>query len=249
MTLTGGDPVSRSRSFRDYVPRLSDLVARGTTPDVRGLHKGPPDPKYVRNTIAINQGQIRVKDVVTWDGGSFALNGRNGNGVIPSVPTELKFLGCDVTGHMANECVVDLPDVKNLTIDSPAQANLHQDYPAATHGAKHGRGFDAVEILITNYEPQRAKPTPWGMDFQWLFAAAGYDTADLTVDDEFRRFTDFAVKYHTELFQEDWEQLMNEKPFGRPFPYVANESFFSRFSPINDIDSRPVCVPGDGGDG
>ena len=249
MMITGGDPVSRSPSFKQYVPKLADLVARGTTDHVLRLRKGDPDSNFVRNTIVVDRGQIRVKDVVIWDAGGFSLDGENGDGVLPSVPTKLKFLGSRVSGHMANECVVDLPDVENLTIDSPDQPNLHQDYPAAAHGAKDKRGFDTVEILITNYEPQRAKPTPWGMDFQWLFAAAGYNTADLTGDNEFREFMKFAEQYHKELFDEDWRELMERGPFGRPFPYVASENLFSRFTPINDIDSRPVCVPGDGGDG
>ena len=243
--VQGGPAVSSSRSFDQYVPRLSRLVQQGSTDAIRNLRPAGRDPAYVRNTIVVDRGQIRVKDVVIWDAGGFPLAGGNANGDLPSLPPRLKFLGCEVEGHMANECVIDIPDVDQLNIDSSGPKSLKEQYRADDHRPNRPGGNDAVEILITNYEPPRGRPTPWGMDFQWLFAAAGYPAVPLPTT-EFNPFMDFARQYNSDLFDEDWQELMRKTLEGRPFPYIPQADPFIRLTPINDIDSRPVCVPASG---
>jgi hypothetical protein len=240
-------PVTRSASFDQYVPRLSEVLAAGTTDAIRQLPRGVRDMNYVRNTVVVDRGQIRVKDVVIWDAGGFPLNGGAPDGILPSLPTVLKFLGSEKEGHMANECVIDIPDVAHLSLRGP---RLKEDYDEADHRPNRPGGNDAVELLITNYEAPRGRPTPWGMDFQWLFATAGYPVTALPTD-EFAAFQTFATRFEPNLFDEDWLELMNRGQDGRPFPYIAEERnpFVVRQSmrPLNDIDSRPVCVPAIGG--
>lgn len=39
----------------------------------------------------------------------------------------------------------------------------------------HESDPDWIDVLVTNFPPQRLRPVPWGMHFQSLFQAAGYD--------------------------------------------------------------------------
>jgi hypothetical protein len=160
----------------------------------------------------------------------------------------LKFMGCDVVGHMANQVVVDLPKASGLTITSPDQPGIPKDRVAAANHIAAAKppnrpvAYDSVEVLITNYEPQRAKPAPWGLDFQWLFAAAGYGEADLS-SQEFEDFVHFATRFDCDLLDEDWKELLPHGPVALPFPYIAGAKPLTQLTPINDVDSRPVCVP------
>lgn len=245
LTIPGAKSVRRSRSFRRYVPKLANLVAQATNPEIPNVPRSDRDPRYVRNTITIDRGTIRARSLVTWDAGGFLLPGQAGGvGDAPAAPATLKFMGCDVSGHMANECVVDIPDADSFDLSSPNQPGLNKPYKAPP--PNRPAAFDSIDVLITNYEPQRRKPSPWGMDFQWLFAAAGYGEVDLN-GDEFRRFVDRALRFDSALFWEDWEELL-EGTIGMPFPYITGEDALTSVASIaTDIDARPVCVPGDDG--
>jgi hypothetical protein len=234
----GARGVQRSQSFIDHVPRLSRLAAK-TTPH---LKRGTPNPRYVRNTVIINRGVARVKDVVIWDAGGFPLTGAVGG--LPSTAAEVKFMACNSEGHAANECVVDIPDASEVEI-SGTEPSLKGRFRSIGRRNQHGSA-NTVEIMVRNYEIQREKPVPWGLDFQWLFLRAGYIPINLA-GAEFTSFDAFATRYDAGLYGEDRAELLPGTE-GLPFPYVR-ESALTRLRPLTDIDSRPVCVPGEDDDG
>jgi hypothetical protein len=237
------------------VPKLSHLASR--TP---GLTRLDPDNSYVHNTITIDRGILRVKEMVTWDEGGYPLPTRTSHndptwkrgtlGALPTTPAKLKFVGCDVEGHMANECVVEIPDATGVELSTgPGE---HRRFHAI-HQFNHLTALDTVDVRITNYPVQRAKPVPWGADFQLALIAAGYSSVELRDDPNFREFLAFAEEYDPALSREDRQALL-EGPGntrGRPFPYIVPIDPFARLSklrparPLTDLDSRPVCVPAD----
>ena len=245
ITVLGGEPrTRRSQSFRNHVPKLSTLASRA------GLTRGDPDNSYVSHTITIDRGVLRVKDVVTWDEGGYPLPThvagqpdwvRAGFGELPTTPAMLKFAGCEMQGHMANECVVEIPDA--TAVDVSTGPGEHHRYKAL-HQLNQRTALDTVDIRYTNYPIQRAKPVPWGLDFQWLMIAAGYGTVDMAAEPNFREFLDFATQYDAGLLREDLEALL-PAPRGRPFPYIVPTEPLITLKPLTALDSRPVCVPGD----
>jgi hypothetical protein len=225
-----------SPSFDQYVPSLREIAAHSDQMSARA--KGPWNDAYLRSTVIINGGLLRVRSVVTWDASGFPLDGgRHGNS--PARPGELKFLGSDLQGNMANEVVVEI-DAASVKIDGAPVKQSGKPNPYTSS--------DGVEILINNFEFQRTKPTPWGIDFQWLFMRAGYAPVNLD-GAEYARFTAAANKYDGKLWDEDRTTLLAKGPGeALPFPYlVANRltplTPLMTPKPAAEIDSRPVCVP------
>ena len=70
ITVPGKGAVSRSRSFEAHVPKLSELAG--------GRPRGSQNRDFVRNTITVNRGVIRVRNLVTWDSGGFPIAGNAG---------------------------------------------------------------------------------------------------------------------------------------------------------------------------
>ena len=102
-----------SPSFDQYVPSLSEIAAHSDA--MKASKKGTPDPGYLLSAVIINGGLVRVRSVVTWDASGFPLDG-GPHGNSPARPGELKFLGSDVQGNMANEVVVEI-DADSVKID------------------------------------------------------------------------------------------------------------------------------------
>lgn len=240
ITIPGKGEVTRSPSFVEHVPKLSAIAARSSDPSLQKGPTGPRNSDYVRNTITVNRGTIRVGHLVTWDEGGFPIGGKSGH--LPAQPVEVKFLGSEFAGHVANDCVLEVLDADEADVSGPAKALVGR------HRSKRApnpyTASDSVEILVTNFEFQRARPVPWAMDFQWFFLASGYAPVNLS-GTEFTQFRQFASGYDHALFNEDRATLMPNDPMGLPFPYLTGNPRIP-LKPLSEIDSRPLCVPGDG---
>jgi hypothetical protein len=254
--------IQRTPSFDAHVPKISRLATM-TRP---ALVKGPEDDRYVRNTITVDCGKVRVKDVVIWDESGFPLAQKGNIGTVPAAAAQVKFMGVDVMGHAANECVVEAADTDTVAIESPEQHEIAQETKSVRRRNQRAQS-NTTDVLIRNYEYQREKPVPWGMDFQWMFARLGYSTVNLA-GPEFDAFNAAAGSYDSTLLADDRRSLLpgNE---GHPFPYIIADNtcrLTTLFpsgrlagshppsglvtlkppgSTATDIDSRPVCVPGD----
>lgn len=234
--------VQRLKSFNEHIPKI-DTLAR-----MAGLTKdsGVNPDDYLRATVVVDCGTVRAQNVITWDNG-FPLPGAN-RGDTPATPAEVKFCGVAAAGHAANECVVEA-EGDTVNINSPLISNIHRGHRAAGRRNQLAQE-DTVEILVENFEYQRAKPVPWGLDFQWLFARLGWGVANLGT--EVDGFKAGARAYDTELFAQDEASTLPGRD-GRPFPYIVSNSSLVTLTPIMDlktkspltaIKSRPLCVPG-----
>jgi len=201
-----------------------------------------PDDDYVRSTVVVNGGTVRVNDVVSWDTG-FPLDGNVKDA--PSAPADIKFMGADFRGHAANGCVVEFPDAtRGVTIKSD-EMEFGEPYLPVTRRNQLAPE-KTVEIVIQNYEYQRAKPVPWGMDFQLMFRRLGYGPfAPTRLDrEEMDRFAAAAKNSgFGEFLEEDMATLLRKGEWW-PFPYIASNASLMPFSPLTALKGRPVCVPG-----
>ena len=241
--IPGATGVTRSASFEAHVPKLTELATAANLPE------GNPDSAYVRNTIIVNRGQIRVKDVVIWDAGGFPLTGKTGD--IPSSPAEVRFMASNFQGHAANECVLEVSDAD---IDSVKISGTDPTVKGAFKSVRrpsHRTQENTLEIRVANYEFQRAYPVPWGLDFQWLLARSGYGRIALPAN-ELSDFDAFGTAYDKarggRLYADDRATLLPTAE-GLPFPYLAPGSpltVLKPLKPLTEIESRPVCVPAHG---
>jgi len=247
--------IRRAPSFDAHVPKISRLARQTPEP----LRPGQPDNRYVRNTITVNRGVIRVKDVVIWDEGGFRLTPTPppGNilpadiGLVPATAAQVKFMAVEVRGHAANECVVEVPETDIVVLESQAHPQLSKKYQSVRKRNQRAQN-NTIDILFRNYEYQREKPVPWGMDFQFFFARLGYGTVDLDAAGELTTFDTNGRRYDPRLLADDRRSLLPVND-GHPFPYIISENSLGKLVPLHppvpststDIDSRPVCVPGD----
>ena len=230
---TGG--VVIEESFLRHVPQLSDVIGRGKG-EVRGLIKQQPDiptrPDLIQNTITVNRGRVRVRNVVTWDQGGFPLSQETQLGAVPASHARINFVGSEVSGFFASEFVVDIPDATGVTLktkfrekDQKANEKLNRS-PRARNDRNHRVRVGSVEILITNYEFQGGEAVPWGLDFQWLFEALGYAPVDLggaaglddfagaarRYDEAARRFAEAAGRSYENLYENEVRMLLGRRP-------------------------------------
>lgn len=241
ITIPGKGEVERSASFVAHVPRLSEIATKSTDPSLQKGRNASGNPGYVRNTITINRGVIRVKNLAMWDEGGFPIGGKPGER--PVEPAEVKFLGSTVQGHMASECVLEVSDADEISVSGGSDKEIGGRHRSARAPNPY-TSSDTVELLVSNFEFQRRRPVPWAMDFQWLFLAAGYSAATLPAD-EFARFRQFASTYDGALFDEDLATLLPDQTRGLPFPYIVGAPRMP-LKALAEIDNRPLCVPGDG---
>ncbi|HUQ81761.1 MAG TPA: hypothetical protein VM076_11505 [Gemmatimonadaceae bacterium] len=248
----GASPVQRSPSFDVHVPRLGEIIAAGT-PNVRAM----PDKRtkrnddLVSNVITVDRGTIRARQLVMWDEGAFPIQGKQG--ASPSVPGLVKFVGSDFKGYVASEFVVDI-DAPGVAIKGFKRNQMNRSY--------HGRGnlnhrvpYNMAEVLITNFEVQDDTPHPFGLDFQWLFEAAGYPAVDLS-GDNLIEFSSFGARFNPQLYENerrvmldpaDQSGAIDSHRIGHPFPYLAPDApnlvGRARLS-STDEDFRPICIGG-----
>jgi len=212
-----------------------------------------------------------VRNVVIWDASGFPLVA-GPNGTLPATAAPLKFVESEVQGHMANECVVEILDADSVNIskfedlDPKREQDLTGRVPIpgqSVNGTHRPPGSgnpitspNTIEILINNYEYQRIKPTPWGLDFQWLFLRAGYPLVNLS-GTEFTNLDTFGrtgyepgVPPNQTLWKQDRDDLLPNEAEGLPFPYAIRSQLTPLTKlpprlPPTEIDARPVCVPGE----
>ena len=234
ITIPGGPPgVRRSPSFYNYVPNIAQLADMTTPP----LALGAEDDSYVRTTVVVNRGTLRVKDVVIWDTG-FPLDANVLD--TPSAPAEMKFMGVEFRGHAANECVLEVANTDTVRIDWPGRESVRSTF-RSTRARNQLAPERTTEVIVQNYEYQRTRPVPWGLDYQWLFARLGYGTVDLGAElAEFRRV---ARGYDRALSRSDFNSLLRGVQ-GRPFPYIVSNASLTPLSPLTGTKSRPLCVQG-----
>lgn len=266
-------PVRPERSFFDHVPRLSDVMRNGSIDSVRRVADGPlqPNSDLVRNRIVVDRGILRVRNVVMWDHGAFPLSGNRGQAGRPdergrqaATHAALKFVGSNWQGHAASEFVVDVWDANSVELASNMNQRFTRDAKAEGN-VNHRVPYDAVEILITNYEVQEHTAVPWGLDFQWLFERVGYPAIDLDAD--FTAFDALAATFDRDVYDNDRRMLLESVTGspdlatftrGRPFPYVVSPEGVERLTPLNprsvvlpaasltstDEEDRPICIGG-----
>ena len=241
ITVPGYDRRSRVRrapSFWNHVPSIARLA------DMRDsdLKLITPDDRFVRNTVVVNGGTVRVNDVVGWDTG-FPLESDVKDA--PSAPAEIKFMGVDFRGHAANECVVEFPDAtRGVKIESD-EMDLGEHYVPVTRRSQLAPE-KTVEVKFQNYEVQRDKPVPWGMDFQLMFARLGYGGLDpaILTGEEMRNFEQAARNAgFGKHFDEDTATLLRGGAWW-PFPYIVSNASLTPLSPLTGTQSRPRCVQG-----
>ena len=238
ITVVGGkdDGVVVEPSFLAHVPQLSDVIRKGSG-NVQGLKPGTENGDLIQNTITIDRGNIRVRNVVTWDHGGFPLSKNiSAVGADPASHALLNFVGSTMSGYLASEFVVDIETATGVDLvveairdprDQPLFSNPEENARdekrrddklkprpndarrrhSAINDSSHRVREGSVEILITNYERQGPKAVPWGLDYQWLFEALGYAPVDLS-NAGLDGFGAAARGYDEPLFEKEVQMLL-----------------------------------------
>ena len=246
IVIPGDKGVTTARSFNDFVPNLEDVVA-GATGALKGIRRAdPPLPKsrLIQNQITVDRGVVHVKNVINWDEEGYPLRGREApNGQRPGAPVLVNFMGSTVKGHVASEVIVEIADANEVELVTK-QEKLHGKRKGSDR-PNHRVPPDTVEVLVTNFEFRRDKPVAWGLDYQWLFEAAGYDAVDLA-GPQFDEWIAFASNYDAAALDSERRQLLTGDNFtrGRPFPYIRSADALSSLTPLTDQYNPPVCLFG-----
>ena len=212
--------------FDDHVPRLALL------------HEGTPDGKSMLEEsprIVIPHGQIRPRDFVSWDS--------DGN---PA--SAVAFMGTTWRGFVANEAVVDVGD-DDLEGGDPTHclelgsedSEFHKLLSPLSVGADFQDETDpnTVEILITNFSPQRRRAVFWSLHYQWLFDALGYGRKDYTPTGQFKDFESIAKAYDGAQWQDD----RNAMSLGQPFPYIITDDISQPYAFFKDSKAKHIHKP------
>jgi len=244
ISVEGPKGVYPSASFDQHIPDLGDVIAKAT-PAIKNAARGGLDRTFIQNVVTVDRGIVRAKDVTTWDQGGYPLSGNADEmGVRAPSPAIVKFMGSDVQGHMATEVVVEISDAE--------QVQLKSDHDSRFNGLKKGSANPSypnipartVEILISSYESPGAKPTPWGLDFQWLFQAAGYGAADLA-GSEFTAWVEAGRGYDANLFDAERTAFFGAQgTIGRPFPYIESADSLMPLEPLTNWPVIFACLGG-----
>lgn len=206
--------VVASEGFDNHVPRLASLC-RGKPNGKRTLESCP--------SIVIPHGEIRPRDYVSWDA--------DGN---PA--SAVAFMGTAFHGFVANEAVVNIGDDEReggkdgntrsdpdrcLAIQSATWKYPDLLSPLCINGDfQDETDPNTVEILVTNFSPQRRRAVFWSLHYQWLFDALGYArNNDYTNTDQFSSFVSVANNYDRAQWQDDYRAMS----VGHPFPYIITD--------------------------
>lgn len=236
--------VKPGRSFYRHVPDLAEVIGKAT-PAIRDAGRDKPNPALIQNVVTVDGGLVRVKEVVGWDQGGYPLSELSGNRGEPGEramsPALAKFMGSSVRGHMASEIVVDI-DAEGVEL----QCDHDNRFRGPKNGSKDPKDphlpAGTVEIVVQNYEPASEWPTPWGLDFQWLFEAAGYREANLA-GDEFTAWVGSGRAYNRNLFDVERTLFFGaDGTMGRPFPYIESAASLTVLQPLTNAPNYWVCV-------
>lgn len=247
IVVPGKKGASPSPSFRRHVADLGAVI-ENAIPAIRNAGRGDPKRDLVQNIVTVDRGIVRVKDVAVWDQGGYPLSGGPGDGERATSPVVVKFMGSSVQGHMASKVVVEI-DAEEVQLECDHDSRFNVPKRGSANPTDPHMEPRTVEIRITNYERPGAKPTPWGLDFQWLFAAAGYNAADLS-GTEFSAWVGAGRAYDRKLFDVEREIFLGgaQHTIGRPFPYIESENSLTALQPLQPpqpLTSPPkilVCV-------
>ena len=237
--VPGANGVVPSPSLRNHIPDLAAIVEKAT-PAIRDAGRGDPNRDLIQNRITVNRGIVRARNVTTWDQGGhpYPLNGnRDAIGDQADLLAVLKFMGSRVEGHVATDVVVEI-DVDSVELQCDHDNRFRGPRRGSANPSDPHMPPGTVEILVTNFEPVTATPIPWGLDFQWLFEAAGYNEADLA-GDEFEAWVNAGRAYNAELFDEERTMFFGpDGTRGRPFPYLRSAADLTPLRPL----TRPLNV-------
>jgi hypothetical protein len=239
ITVPGPKGARPSTSFRQHVPDLGAVIEKAT-PAIRNAGRRAPNIGLIQNMVTVDRGIVRVKDVTVWDQGGYPLSGDSAEiGERATSPVAVKFMGSTVRGHIASNVAVEIDaEEVQLVCDHDNRFNVPKRgsaNPTDTHILP-----GTVEIRITNYE-RAGKPTPWGLDFQWLFQAAGYNEADLG-GTEFEAWVVAGRAYDSKLFDEEREMFLRDGTVGRPFPYIESTDSLTLLHPLTNPPRYLICV-------
>jgi hypothetical protein len=245
LTINSDQFVQRDDTYKDLCPKLHEIAKTA-----RLERHGDKElkAKFVRNTVTINRGTIRVRDVVSWDAGAPELGNHRRTGI--NAPVGVSFIGSDTVGYVASECVIDILDADSVTIDDKEFRGIGVP---SVHVAPN-----MVEILITNFAPQRTKPLPWSLHYRWMFEAAGYRARPLPKAD-LDRFEKAVAGYDEATLHAEKAMFLgadNGETIGLPFPYIdLNNRVVASLTPTGSVPAlttadpwdRPLCPLGDCG--
>lgn len=198
-------------AFDDYVPNLRTLWP-GHTPEQKA------DPLYVVAKIIVPHGVLRPRDLVSWD--------YEGN-----QPSTVAFMGTGYQGCVANEAVLEVGDDetdediyderKYLSITS--DVDLPSQLWPLTKDSKYVDETDpnTLEILITNFTPQRRRGVFWSLHYESLFGALGY-TRDPQSYDDTPQYANF-LRAATDFDPVEWNLDLKAMDIGYPFPFIKSD--------------------------
>ena len=240
--VRGPKGVSPSLSYDQHVPDLGVVIAKGT-PAIRNAGKGPLNPDFIQNVVTVDRGIVRAKEVTLWDQGGYPLSGNADEvGERAASPAVVKFMGSSVRGHTATEVVVEIADTEEVELKSDHDRRFNGPKRGSANPSDPHVPAETVEILITSYERPTDKPTPWGLDFQWLFEAAGYRAADLA-GPEFTTWVEAGQAYDRDLFDAERRLFFGPQgTVGRPFPYVESATSLTPLQPLTNYPNIFVCL-------
>jgi hypothetical protein len=240
--VPGAKGVSPSLSYEQHVPDLGDVVANAT-PVIRDAPKGPFNRNFVQNVVTVDRGNVRARAVTVWDQGGYPLNGnsREIGDRAPSLAV-VKFMGSSIRGHMATEVVVEISDADEVQLKCDHDSRFNGPKRGSANPSDRHMPARTVEILLSSYERPTDKPTPWGLDFQWLFEAAGYERADLA-GAEFAEWVRAGRAYDSDLFDTERTLFFGaEGTTGRPFPYIESAASLTPLQPLTNYPNIFVCL-------
>lgn len=240
--------VMKDPSMDDHVPSLSEVYGNGWS-----TKKGELDTNFVAAEVIVPAGRIRAKSLVSW---THAFKGKRKNSGVEK-PVTVEFFWNPAWGprYVANECVLEamlLDDARvNVTGGRyEALRPLYQQEADALDGdgVRFGEMIDAntIDVLITNFAPQRDVAVPWSMHYQWLFQAAGYEGRE--GPEGFEDFREAAQRFDTRQWNHDYQHFVPDcgdpskvKMF--PIPHVVG-IVPARAAAVHDPLNRPICPPG-----
>jgi hypothetical protein len=248
-------------SYDDHCPKLSQVLQHADDPEFRNQSRGRSDDNFIRTTVTVDRGTIRVKDVVTWDNSGFPLTDDPQAGFRAATPARVRFFGSALQGHMGSECVIDVEDSGEVLINDSGKT----DQPTRHQGTSAGSPRvppDTVEIMVTNFPPQQRTALPWSLHFLMLFRAAGYTPRTLP-EDLVARFGQFARRHVTMALRNHpnevdavlaAEMALLPNRVGFPFPYIDVDGSLTQLArlqatPLSDPWNLPLCPFSDDGDG